>query len=101
MPARRSGGGLSVRVLVAALAVQIIVGGALVLVAVNGFPIVGGGGGSGRSDRHRGALPPVPRASVNRFDGARAWRELLYQVRLGPRPAGSPVLRRLARHLQR
>jgi glutaminyl-peptide cyclotransferase len=101
MPARRPGGGLSVRVLVAALAVQVLLGGALVVVAVNGFPIVGGGGDSGRSERHRVALPAVPRATVDRFDAARAWRELLYQVRLGPRPAGSPVLRRLARHLER
>jgi Zn-dependent M28 family amino/carboxypeptidase len=37
---------------------------------------------------------------VNRFDGNRAWAELLREVRVGPRPAGSPALRGLAKQLK-
>jgi hypothetical protein len=47
------------------------------------------------------ARSPTPRAKVDRFDGDRAWAELLRQVRLGPRPARSPALRALARRLRR
>ena len=36
-----------------------------------------------------------------RFNGAAAWRLLEWQVELGPRPAGSPASRRLARRLRR
>jgi len=38
---------------------------------------------------------------ANRFDGAAAFRLLRRQVELGPRPAGSPASRRLARLLRR
>ena len=38
---------------------------------------------------------------MNRFDGASAFRLLRRQVELGPRPAGSPESRRLARLLRR
>jgi glutaminyl-peptide cyclotransferase len=38
---------------------------------------------------------------VDRFDSAAAWRLLVYQVKLGPRPAGSEQSRRLARRLRR
>lgn len=38
----------------------------------------------------------VPLARVDRFDGRRAFALLRRQVRYGPRPAGSPALRRLA-----
>jgi len=38
---------------------------------------------------------------VNRFDADRAFAELRAQVRLGPRPAGSPASRRLAERLRR
>jgi glutaminyl-peptide cyclotransferase len=37
--------------------------------------------------------------AVDRFDGDRAWRLLTYQVELGPRPAGSPQLHRLAGYI--
>jgi hypothetical protein len=44
---------------------------------------------------------PVPaRLAAHAFDGARAWALLEHQVRLGPRPAGSPALRGLARYLR-
>src|SRR5215211_6320005 len=39
--------------------------------------------------------------TANRFDSRAAWRLLKYQVALGPRPAGSPASRRLARRLRR
>ncbi len=39
--------------------------------------------------------------TVNRFDSHSAWRLLEAQVALGPRPAGSPASRRLARRLER
>lgn len=39
-------------------------------------------------------------AAGHRFDGAEAWRELVRQVDLGPRPAGSPALRALAAELE-
>jgi glutaminyl-peptide cyclotransferase len=38
---------------------------------------------------------------VDRFDSAAAWRLLVYQVELGPRPAGSEQSLRLARRLRR
>jgi glutaminyl-peptide cyclotransferase len=41
------------------------------------------------------------RLKVDRFDSAAAWRLLVYQVELGPRPAGSPQSLRLARRLRR
>jgi acetylornithine deacetylase/succinyl-diaminopimelate desuccinylase-like protein len=37
---------------------------------------------------------------VNRFDGNRAWSDLLRQVNVGPRPAGSEALRGLAEQLR-
>jgi glutaminyl-peptide cyclotransferase len=40
-------------------------------------------------------------ARVDRFDSERAFAELRRQVELGPRPAGSEPLRRLARRLRR
>ena len=39
-------------------------------------------------------------ARVDRFDGTRAFAELRREVELGPRPAGSPVLRKLAVRLK-
>lgn len=43
---------------------------------------------------------PVAAARVDRFDGARAWRTLKYQVALGPRPTGSAPSRKLAEYLR-
>jgi Zn-dependent M28 family amino/carboxypeptidase len=53
-------------------------------------------GACGAGDR------PAASASraADRFDGARAWAELQRQVALGPRPAGSPQLRALARRIR-
>jgi Peptidase family M28 len=61
----------------------------------------GDGGGSEGGARSATAAPGVaPRASVNRFDGAAAFRLLREQVELGPRPAGSAASRRLAEQLR-
>jgi glutaminyl-peptide cyclotransferase len=46
-------------------------------------------------------VPTVPSATADRFDGGRAWAELVRQTQLGPRPAGSATLRRLATQLAR
>jgi hypothetical protein len=39
-------------------------------------------------------------AKVDRFDEDRAWKTLQYQVKLGPRPAGSPELKGLATYIK-
>jgi glutaminyl-peptide cyclotransferase len=69
---------LSVRVLVAVLVVQLVLGTALVVVAVNGFPTFG----------------TAPAASA--FDSGEAFADTRTIVGFGPRPAGSPAARRLA-----
>lgn len=43
---------------------------------------------------------PAPRPTVDRFDEQAAWSWLVRQVRLGPRPAGSPASRRLGDELR-
>lgn len=85
------------RLLVAALVAQLALGGALIYVAVRGFPFLDGGDGG--SPPARPSSAPGPR--VNRFLAGRAFAELRYQVSLGPRPAGSAASRRLAEHLRR
>jgi glutaminyl-peptide cyclotransferase len=83
-----------VRLLAIALVVQIALGAGLVYVATQGFPVIGGDDGADA------ASGPAPRATVNRFDGARAWADLKMQVGLGPRPAGSAASRSLAERLR-
>jgi glutaminyl-peptide cyclotransferase len=78
-----------VRLLVAALVVQVVVAGVFIALAATDFALFRGGGSSG-----------VPRANVDRFDGGRAFRELKAQVAVGPRPAGSGASRRLAERLR-
>ena len=82
------------RLLAIALVVQIALGAGLIYVATQGFPVIGGDDGADA------AAGPAPRASVNRFDGTRAWADLNMQVRLGPRPAGSAASRTLAERLR-
>jgi peptidase M28-like protein len=85
-----------VKLLGIVLAVQVALGLTLVaLVATDNVPFVDGGEADGSSAR-----PPAA-AKVDRFDGAAAFRLLRRQVELGPRPAGSPESRRLARLLKR
>ena len=80
---------MSVRVLVVMLIVQLVLGAAFVVAITNAFGSTARAGAS------------VPRPSVNRFDAGRAFAELRAQVAVGPRPAGSAALRRLARTLKR
>ncbi len=62
--------------------------------------VLGTGAACGGDARDREAqAAATPR--VDRFDAARAWRWLERQVALGPRPAGSAPLRRLARQAAR
>jgi peptidase M28-like protein len=42
----------------------------------------------------------VPTPTVDRVDEKAAWSRLVHQVRLGPRPAGSPASRKLAQELK-
>jgi glutaminyl-peptide cyclotransferase len=93
------GSGLSVRVLVVALIVQLALGAGLIVVAVNGFPLIGGGGGDDRPAATPGAA--VPKATVDRFDAPRAFALIRRQLAYGQRPAGSHALRRLAEVLRR
>jgi glutaminyl-peptide cyclotransferase len=44
--------------------------------------------------------PSASVARAHRFDGGRAWRLLEHQVAIGPRPAGSPQLRELAKYIR-
>jgi glutaminyl-peptide cyclotransferase len=90
---------LSVRVLVVALIVQLVLGAGLIVVAVNGFPLIGGGGGDDRPAATPGAA--VPKATVDRFDAPRAFALIRRQLAYGQRPAGSQALRRLAEVLRR
>jgi hypothetical protein len=84
-----------VKLLGIVLVVQVALGLTLVaLVATDNLPFTGDGDAGG-------SPPPTRAAAVDRFDGAAAFRLLRRQVELGPRPAGSPESRRLARLLKR
>src|SRR5204863_8405665 len=87
------------RVLVVALVVQLALGAGLVVVAITGSPLIGGGGG--RADRAPAVAPEVPRPSVDRFDAGRAFALIRRELSYGQRPAGCPQLRRLAEVLRR
>jgi glutaminyl-peptide cyclotransferase len=82
-------------VLVVALVVQLVLGAGLVVVAINGFPLIGGGGDA-NSAHGPAADSSVPRPRVNRFDAPRAFALIRRQLGFGQRPAGSAALRRLA-----
>jgi glutaminyl-peptide cyclotransferase len=84
-----------VKLLGIVLAVQVVLGLTLVaLVATDNLPFTG--------DHEADGNPPRPAAvHTDRFDGGAAFRLLRRQVELGPRPAGSPESRRLARLLRR
>jgi glutaminyl-peptide cyclotransferase len=79
---------------VVVLAVQVVLGAAVIAVAVHGFPLIGGGGGDSAT-----APPPaatVPKATAHHFDAPRAFALIRRELSYGQRPAGSPQLRRLA-----
>jgi glutaminyl-peptide cyclotransferase len=84
-----------VKLLGIVLAVQVVLGITLVaLVATDNLPFTGDGEADGSPGRPAAV-------SVDRFDGGKAFSLLRRQVELGPRPAGSPESRRLARLLRR
>jgi glutaminyl-peptide cyclotransferase len=92
-----------VRLLVAALLLQLVLGGAFIALAVNDFPGIGKGDDDKPSPSRdaRAGAPFVPRATTDRFDEARAFALIREQVeRYGPRPAGSQASRELAEHLR-
>ena len=83
----------AMRPLYAVLGVQLVIGLVLVVLVVSGtLPLSSDG---------NDAKPGVGAARVDRFNEKSAWRLLKYQVRLGPRPAGSAPSRKLARRLKR
>ncbi len=63
--------------------------------------------GCGSSDPPHRAAAAAPTATAtaaarpDRFDSARAWSMLAYQVHLGPRPAGSAKAKQLAAYIKR
>jgi glutaminyl-peptide cyclotransferase len=84
--------GKAMRVLIGVLLGQLVLAAVFAaLVASDNVPFVGDGASSA-PETHRRA---------HRFDSHAAWRLLRQQVELGPRPAGSPASRRLARRLHR
>jgi glutaminyl-peptide cyclotransferase len=76
--------------------VTVAIAAAIAIAAAGVAAVLALGGVAGESPRLRAAAP-----RVDRFDSGRAWAELRRQVALGPRPAGSRTLRRLARRLRR
>jgi hypothetical protein len=85
-----------VKLLGIVLAVQVAIGLTLVaLVATDNVPFVDNGEADGRS------ASTTAGPTVDRFDGSAALGLLRRQVEIGPRPAGSPESRRLARLLRR
>ncbi len=84
-----------VKLLGIVLAVQVVLGITLVaLVATDNLPF------TGEHDAD-GSVEGAASVRADRFDGHAAFRLLRRQVELGPRPAGSPESRRLARLLKR
>ncbi len=83
--------------LVVALAVQLVLGVGIVFAAVNGFPLIGGGG----DDHATTTAGATPEASTDHFDADRAFALIRRELSYGQRPAGSPQLRRLAEVLRR
>jgi glutaminyl-peptide cyclotransferase len=83
-----------VKLLGTLLAAQVALGLVLVaLVATDNLPFV---------DDEADGAPARPAApKVDRFDSQAAWRLLVDQVEMGPRPAGSEASRRLAVRLRR
>ncbi len=89
------------RLLTVVLLVQVAIGIGLVAVVLSGdVPLVGNLGIGESAGSGTPVEAAVARAPVDRFDEARAFGWLRRQVDIGPRPAGSPESRRLARLLR-
>jgi peptidase M28-like protein len=81
--------------------VQLGLGAGLVVLAVHGFPLIGGGATSdAAAGRATGPFAAVPAANVDRFHTKRAFVLIRRQLAVGQRPAGSPQLRALAERLR-
>jgi len=81
------------------LALIVGTGAALLAAAIVAVMALAGGGDGGDGAQQRAVNSSAP--EVDRFDSARAFAELERHVEIGPRPAGSPELRRLAEQLRR
>ncbi len=93
----QAAGGLGVRAQLATLALLPVVLGVLGYFVLTGVPGLRPDDGTHRRlDAASAATAVLPRARVNRFDGAAALALVRRQVAVGQRPAGSPQLRRLA-----
>ncbi|MCW2983210.1 MAG: Zn-dependent exopeptidase [Conexibacter sp.] len=94
------GGRLSVKLLVFALVGQLVLFGGLIALTIHGFPFFGGGAHDDDPVKTSLTAGTVPRAKVDRFDGARAMATAKLQVDAGQRPAGSATLRAVAEKLR-
>jgi glutaminyl-peptide cyclotransferase len=94
------GGRLSVKLLVVALVGQLALFGGLIALTVHGFPFFSGAKHDDGPLATSVLAGTVPNPSVNRFDGGRAMATAKMQIDAGPRPAGSPALRRVAEKLR-
>jgi glutaminyl-peptide cyclotransferase len=96
------GGRLSVKVLVVALVVQLVLFGGLIALAVHGFPFIGGPDRHADDDPTPATFPAgrVPKTHTSRFDAKAAMAIAKLQVDAGQRPAGSATLRRVADRLR-
>jgi glutaminyl-peptide cyclotransferase len=81
------------RTLVVVLAIQFVIAAVFVTLVATGTLF---GGADSQSDPRPAAVH-----KVDRFDADYAWGWLVRQVRIGPRPAGSPQSRRLAEQIRR
>ena len=79
--------------LIAGVAAALVVGAVVAVIAL--------GSDGEEAPAPRPAATAAPSGPAGRFDGARAFAELERQVELGPRPAGSKALRKLAGRLRR
>jgi acetylornithine deacetylase/succinyl-diaminopimelate desuccinylase-like protein len=85
------------RPLVAVLVGQfVLIALLLILVATGSLNVFGGLGSHNPAPEHAAAT-----IKVDRFDEDRAWGWLVRQVKMGPRPAGSPTSRKLAAEIRK
>jgi len=92
------------KLLLWALGIQLVIGGLLIWQAATDFALFRSDDGDAApparsapapaAEPEAAAAAAVPRARVDRFDGAAAMRWARRQVELGPRPAGSEAARR-------
>ncbi|HET6507647.1 MAG TPA: M28 family metallopeptidase [Baekduia sp.] len=101
-PPDDGGGRLSVKVLVIALVIQLVLFGGLIALAIHGFPFIGGGADRPDDDPTPATFPAgrVPKTHASRFDAKAAMAIAKMQVDAGQRPAGSATLRKVAEKLR-